>query len=865
VNPTDERRPLDRGAAVQIIEATQPDQTSVKPAPAPVTEHADATVFDLFDALYRPGEHVSISRGKAGAAKGAPDAFRSKVVPAGIDAFVEVGKHAAGNNVWHGVNPVLPTSSGRGDLLAVTRLAALWVDLDVKPGAMGSFEDAEAVIADLSIMLGPSPAFVVHTGHGLHPYWLLDDERLQLTTDQARGDAVALLKRWHRLVVRVASAHGGTVDSVFDLPRVLRTPGTVNMKAEPVPVRVQARGGYALDVDAILEAFTAYGVEAWTEDNEVLGEVVAARSGWPSAASTCAYVSTMIAAWATDAPAPGAGRHHWSFNRLVRLACARRLGCVTDAEFTAATHLLQGRLDTLRAHDGLRPGEVNADVPYAVSIAERKTDDQARGELGGHNHDHVTDDDLRDLVALAALPSPPAGDTTDPGMRTPAGAAAAVHRGQARMAYRLADAYTGQLLYVHGLGWHHWDGHRWAEDDTGAATRAVLDVLRTALADSLSDKELRADVRRCESASGVGGVLQIASALAQFTATVRDLDADPYLLNVANGTLDLRTMELREHDPGDRITKITAAAYDPGANPDAWDTFLGRVLPDEAVRAFLQRYTGLALAGTVLEHLLAITTGIGRNGKSVFVNTVLAALGDYAASAEPDLFMHREGAHPTGEMDLRGVRWVVVSESDKGRRLAEATVKRLTGGDRIKARRMRQDFVEFSASHTPVLVTNFLPTVSGDDPALWARLRVVPFDVVIPPTERDPRLTEKLSLSIDAVLTWAVRGWHEYQAGGLAEPDAIERATEAYHVSSDAVGRFVEDCCLTGPNFYVSSGELWARWAQWAIDDGSVPIGKKAFGEALDQRGFSTGKGTRGVRLRRGIALAADEEEGADL
>src|SRR5665648_1016371 len=176
---------------------------------------------------------------------------------------------------------------------------------------------------------------------------------------------------------------------------------------------------------------------------------------------------------------------------------------------------------------------------------------------------------------------------------------AAAHRGQARMAYRLAEAYADRLLYVYGTGWLYWDGARWCEDDRGRATRAALDTLRTALADSLTDHDLRADVRKCETAAGVAGVLDLASALEPFAATVADLDADPYLLNCANGTLDLHTLTLRSHDPRDRITKVTGAAYQPEAQGPTWAAFLARVLPDEDVREFLARYVGLGLAGRV--------------------------------------------------------------------------------------------------------------------------------------------------------------------------------------------------------------------------------------------------------------------------
>lgn len=286
-----------------------------------------------------------------------------------------------------------------------------------------------------------------------------------------------------------------------------------------------------------------------------------------------------------------------------------------------------------------------------------------------------------------------------------------VHRGQARIAYRLAERYQDKLLHVAGIGWHSWDGRRWAADDRGEAKRAVLAELRQALSDSLNDKELRADVRKCESASGVAGVLDLAAALVPFAATVADLDSDPHLLNVANGTLDLHTLKLRPHAPADRITKICRGAYQSDTESPLWQAFLTRVLPDEGVRGFVQRLAGVGLLGTVREHVLAILIGVGANGKSVFDKAIRYALGDYACTAEPDLFMHRENAHPTGEMDLRGVRWVAVSESEKDRRLAESTIKRLTGGDTIRARKMRQDFVEFTPSHTPLLITNHLPRV----------------------------------------------------------------------------------------------------------------------------------------------------------
>lgn len=430
-----------------------------------------------------------------------------------------------------------------------------------------------------------------------------------------------------------------------------------------------------------------------------------------------------------------------------------------------------------------------------------------------------------------------------------------VHRGQALIAYALAEDYKDKLLYVHGIGWHYWDGSRWKEDKTGRAVRAVLAVLRKKLADSLNNPDLRQDVRKCESANGIEGVLKIARSLPELAATPDQLDADPYLLNVANGTLDLHTMQLRSHDPADRITRRTAAAWNPDADGPIWEACLVRWLPDPEVRGFLQRYIGLALAGKVLEHVLAIFTGKGRNGKGVCYQAVSAAQGDYAATAEPDLFMHREGAHPTGEMDLRGRRFIAVSESDKDRRLAEATVKRLAGGDTIRARRLYQDFSEFPPSHTAALITNHLPKASGDDSALWARLRVVPFNVVIPDAEQDKHLPEKLELELDAILAWAVTGWQAYQEHGLSEPAAVLAATDDYHREADALGRFIGEECNTGPGYSSLTEALHQAWTEWAAAEGLASMSKRAFGIALENRGYEARKGTGGVRIRVGIQL----------
>ena len=422
------------------------------------------------------------------------------------------------------------------------------------------------------------------------------------------------------------------------------------------------------------------------------------------------------------------------------------------------------------------------------------------------------------------------------------------HSGQVRMAYRLGRSHIDRLLYVAGIGWHYWTGQRWAEDDKGHASRAVLEVLRDALTESLDDKQLRVDVARCESATGIAGVLDIARALVEFAATVDDLDADPYLLNTANGTLDLRTFELREHDPRDRLTKITAGAYRPEADATTWRSFLEVVLPDEAERGYLQRVVGQALYGRVTEHLFPVLIGTGANGKSTLYGAGEGALGDYAAVIDPALLMATDARKASGPemMQLLGARLVIGSETEDGRKLDEATMKRLTGGDKLAARRLYRDPVEWTPTHQLIYVTNHLPSVRGNDPAVWRRIRVVPFEVVVPPEQRDPDLPERLQLEADAVLSWAVEGYRAYRSGGMAEPASVLRATDAYQADSDAVRRFIDEACMTSPVATATTRELFTAWQRWATAEGAEPMAERALGKELERLGYTAKRTNRG-------------------
>ena len=441
-----------------------------------------------------------------------------------------------------------------------------------------------------------------------------------------------------------------------------------------------------------------------------------------------------------------------------------------------------------------------------------------------------------------------------------------IHRCQLRIAMRLAAAEQGRLLHVPGLGWHGWDGYRWALDQgERIAKQSVMQAVRNARLEASSMRsaqdrdDLWRDAKSCETSTGVRGVLELGAALPALSALSTELDVNPHLLNTSSGTLDLSSGRTHPCSPGDLLTKVTGCHYEAGATSQEWDTFLTATLPDVDVRTFLQRVVGLALVGKVIEHVLPILTGTGRNGKGTFVRTVAAALGSYAIEAEPDLFMARERAHPTGQLDLRGVRFATCQETDDGRRLDVAAVKRLTGGDTIRARKMRQDFIEFTPSHLPFLITNHLPKVPADDPALWARLLVIPFDQSFLGRE-DRTLEDRLCAELPAVLAWAVAGWEDYrERGRLDPPAAVSHATSTYRISNDSIAQFIDDRCLLNPHMHVVSTDLWNAWEAWCHANSQRPGTNRMLKAAMELREVFVSRSNGRSRFK-GIGLASMQD-----
>lgn len=435
--------------------------------------------------------------------------------------------------------------------------------------------------------------------------------------------------------------------------------------------------------------------------------------------------------------------------------------------------------------------------------------------------------------------------------------------GNARRFVRLHGA---DLRYVHAFRrWFCWGATHWREDSSGEVMRRAKDVPRDlykSAIDAKSDDERKAFAswaRQTESEGRLRALIALSESEPGIPAQPAEFDADAWVLNTPKGIVDLHAGEHAPHDRAAMCSKVTGAGFEPGARSELWERCLERWLPDPEVRAFVQRAVGLSLIGDVIEHVLFIPWGSGANGKTVFRETINVALGDYALQTPAEtLIANRSTSIPNDVAQLKGARFVSASESDENRRLAEAKVKQLTGGDTISARFMRGEWFNFKPTFTVWLLTNHKPLIRGSDDGIWRRIRLIPFNVTIPEAERDGRLQERLHAELAGVLSWAIEGCLEYQRIGLDAPEAVLVATDTYRRESDIFGEFIDEKCIVEPSRYATSEKLYATYREWAKAAGEDPVTKTAFGRKLSERGFDRGK-PGGQRGWLGIGLGYEE------
>ena len=421
------------------------------------------------------------------------------------------------------------------------------------------------------------------------------------------------------------------------------------------------------------------------------------------------------------------------------------------------------------------------------------------------------------------------------------------------LALRFAEQHAGSLRYVEVWGrWLTWDKGRWHFDDTLAAYDLVRETCRTASAECNRESIAAA----LASAKTVAAVERLARSDRRLAATADQWDINPWLLNTPGGIVDLRTGKQSAHRADAYMTKITAVAPNEAHPTPVWEAFLQRVTGGDAkLVAFLKRMTGYALTGSTQAHSLFFMHGAGANGKSTFINGITGCVGDYRRTAPIETFIaSTQERHPTDLAGLRGARLVTAVETDEGRRWNESKIKALTGGDKIAARFMRQDFFEFTPQFKLLFAGNHKPGLQSVDEAIRRRLHLIPFTVTISPEERDEALAERLRTEWPGILAWAIAGCLEWQEHGLAPPETVTAATGSYLEAEDAILAWIDEGCERRSDAWESSSVLFASWKNWADKAGEPAGSMKRFVQCLENRGFkwrrqAVGRGFDGLAL----------------
>jgi putative DNA primase/helicase len=429
-------------------------------------------------------------------------------------------------------------------------------------------------------------------------------------------------------------------------------------------------------------------------------------------------------------------------------------------------------------------------------------------------------------------------------------------------AERLVDYFGEHLRFCpQWKSWLIWDGMRWQRDLMNFVyefARRAMDVILDEIKSCVDEKardQLARHASRSRRHNAIRDVIAQASTMQSIVVRADELDTDPYLFNVRNGTIDLRTGRLREHRREDLITKLSPVEHDPLAAAPLWKKTLGEIFADNAKTiAFLQRWAGYALSELLSDHVVVIAYGSGRNGKSTVIEILHEVMGDYSTVTAFGTFVEARNRDDTGPrpdiVRLRGARLISTTEGTFGSYLDESTIKRLSGGDRIYARGMREAGDEFTVVGKCILQTNHRPLVRGADLAIKSRLRLLPFPVSFAGRE-DPTLADKLCGELPGILNWLIRGYRVFaETKAVGTCPAVEAATRGFFSDMDLIQEFLDEWVVADAGGETLFEDLYRAYEEHCRATGTKPLSGRRFGEALTEKGIAADK--RGGRAVRG-------------
>ncbi len=418
--------------------------------------------------------------------------------------------------------------------------------------------------------------------------------------------------------------------------------------------------------------------------------------------------------------------------------------------------------------------------------------------------------------------------------------------------------------------WIAWGRSRWIEDPSeneiqNKAKITVRSIPQEALIDPSQKEEILRHAEKSETLSRINALVKLARSAPGIQIEPDQFDANPWLLNCPNGTLDLMTGSLLPHRREDFLTLVTGVEYRPQADPPQFLQFLNEIMGgNQAMMEFLQRVFGYALTGTGYEQCLFFFVGHGSNGKTTLIEVLRKVLGGYARHTPTATLIRNSMTVRNDLARLKGARFVTASEIGKGKELDEATTKMLTGEDPVTSRFLFKEFFEYRPSFKLFLIANHTPEIKGTDFGIWRRILLIPFPVTISAQKVDKHLPAKLEQELPGILTWLVKGCLKWKKEGLMVPSEVREATHEYRSETDILPQFLADSCTFDKAARAPSRNLYEAYKSWAVENTDEILTPKGFGILLKTAGFKASK-SNSVRYWNGLQLRSTISPSVDM
>ena len=430
-----------------------------------------------------------------------------------------------------------------------------------------------------------------------------------------------------------------------------------------------------------------------------------------------------------------------------------------------------------------------------------------------------------------------------------------------------ADRFVKSINHSHRFisetkEWHVCENGVWKKvDEKLIQSQAVNFISNDAerisrIDDDRDREEAIIEYRRYANRSGVSNVTALAAV--KLLSGIDEFDADDLALCALNGWVNLETNKIYEPDPSKKFSLSCAANYSPTNSADLWRNTVSEVFKhNQSMINYFQTAVGYSLLGDNREQVMFICHGSGANGKSLLLETIREVIGSYGQNVPISALMSNKansgGANPEIAR-LRGVRFALASETERGQRWSANRIKQLTGGDTVAARALYKDITEFKSKATIWVACNHKPEVDASDSAMWRRMRLIPFSRVFSADEQDPDLSTKLKKEHDGILTWMLQGLGMYKQQGLIEPEEVMQATSQYRDEMDSVKRFLETQALLSANERTPVSEIKEAYKEWCRDESIRPLAASQFNNAMEEYGCMQTK-SGGTRYWQGIKL----------